>query len=278
MRCAWKGFLSILPQNLRPGIDGFEKTGLRELRLRLNQSPELVFPGESKWLTTTVTREDLRQCINNASRYSPWNAATTGQGYLTAPGGHRIGICGEAVMKDGIMTGFREVTSLCIRIAGDFPGIAGKAACLAGSILILGAPGWGKTTLLRDLIRQLSDNGTHIAVVDERGELFPEAACFPRGRATDVLTGCTKRQGIETLLRTMGPACIAVDEITAPEDCQALIHAAFCGVRLLATAHAAEIRDLNRRTVYKPLLDARIFSTALVLSPNQSYKVERMDL
>ena len=278
MRCAWKEFLSILPPGLRPEIDKHGKTGLRELRLRLERPPELVLSSGSRWLTTPVRRDDLLQCINNASRYSPWNAATAAQGYLTAPGGHRIGICGEAVMKDGIMTGFREITSLCIRVAKDIVGIASKAASLSGSILILGAPGWGKTTLLRDLIRQLSDKGTHVSVVDERGELFPEQGGFLRGRSTDVMTGCRKSHGIDTVLRTMGPEAIAVDEITAPEDCQALLRAAYCGVRLLATAHAVEVRDLFRRTVYKPLLDAKIFSTALVLRSDNSYTLERMDL
>ena len=278
MRCAWKEFLSILPPRLRQEIDKYSKRDLRELRLRLDQPPELVLSGERRWLATSISQDDLRQCINNASRYSPWNATTAGKGYLTAPGGHRLGICGEAVTKDGIMTGFREITSLCIRVARDFPGIADRAATLPGSILILGAPGWGKTTLLRDLIRQLSDKGTHIAVVDERGELFPERSNFPRGRSTDVLTGCAKHQGIENLLRTMGPDCIAVDEITAQEDCQSLLRAAFCGVRLLATAHAGAVKDLHCSTVYKPLLESRVFSTALILSPDKSYKLERMDL
>lgn len=278
MRCAWQELLSILPPKLRPEIDNYRKADLRELRLRLDQPPELVLSCGSKWLNTAISRDDLRQCINNASRYSPWNAATAGQGYLTAPGGHRLGICGEAVTKEGIMTGFREITSLCIRVARDFPGIAARAAGLSGSTLILGAPGWGKTTLLRDLIRQLSDKGTHIAVVDERGELFPECSGFPRGPSTDVLTGCPKHQGIETVLRTMGPDAVAVDEITAPEDCRALILAAYCGVRLLATAHAGELRDLHRSAVYKPLLDARVFSTALVLSPDKSFRLERMEL
>ncbi len=278
MRCAWTELLSILPPKLRSQIHHYGRTDLQELRLRLDSPAELVLPGGSRWLSDIISQDDLRQCINNASRYSPWNAATAAQGYLTAPGGHRLGICGDAVIKDGRMTGYREITSLCIRVARDIPGIGAKAANFPGSILILGAPGWGKTTLLRDLIRQLSDKGSHIAVVDERGEVFPEKSDFPRGRCTDVLTGCSKAQGIEAVLRAMGPDCIALDEITAQEDCQALLRASFCGVRLLATAHAGLVSDLGRSSVYKPLLDARTFTTALVLSPDKSYKAERMNL
>ena len=165
MMCAWKQLLSVLPPRLRPEVDRLGKNALQELRLRLGMPPELVLSGESRWLGCCVSREDLNYCINAASRYSPWAAATTAQGYLTAPGGHRIGLCGEVVCKDGIVTGIREISSLCIRVARDFPGIAKRAADTPGSILILGAPGWGKTTLLRDLIRQIGEKQC-VSVVD----------------------------------------------------------------------------------------------------------------
>lgn len=115
MMCAWKQLLSVLPPRLRPEVDRLGKNALQELRLRLGMPPELVLSGESRWLGCCVSREDLNYCINAASRYSPWAAATTAQGYLTAPGGHRIGLCGEVVCKDGIVTGIREISSLCIR-------------------------------------------------------------------------------------------------------------------------------------------------------------------
>ena len=213
--------------------------------------------------------------INAASRYSPWAAATTAQGYLTAPGGHRIGLCGEVVCKDGIVTGIREISSLCIRVARDFPGIAKRAADATGSILILGAPGWGKTTLLRDLIRQIGEKQC-VSVVDERGELFPEG--LERGKKTDVLTGCPKSPGIDMVLRTMGPDCIAVDEITAEADARALLRAANCGVRLLATAHGTSAADLRRRSVYRPLAESGVFQTLLILRQDKSFRAERAAL
>lgn len=278
MRCAWKELLSILPPVIRSEVDKLGRADLRELRLRLDEPAELVLSGSSRWLNSAVTQEDLRYCVNIASRYSPWNSGTSAHGYITAPGGHRLGLCGEAVIHEGRMTGLREITSICIRVARDIPGIAVRGVSLYGSILIIGAPGWGKTTLLRDLIRQLSDKGQHIAVVDERGELFPRESGFRRGACTDVLNGCPKAEGIETVLRTMGPDCIAVDEITAREDCNALLRAAFCGVRLLATAHAGSLDELRQRSIYRPLLDAGFFTTIWILNPDKSYKVERMNL
>ena len=214
MMCAWKQLLSVLPPRLRPEVDRLGKNALQELRLRLGMPPELVLSGESRWLGCCVSREDLNYCINAASRYSPWAAATTAQGYLTAPGGHRIGLCGEVVCKDGIVTGIRE--------------------------------------------------------------LFPEG--LERGKKTDVLTGCPKSPGIDMVLRTMGPDCIAVDEITAEADARALLRAANCGVRLLATAHGTSAADLRRRSVYRPLAESGVFQTLLILRQDKSFRAERAAL
>ena len=274
MICAWKELLSILPHWLRQEVDKFNDRMLQELRLRINEPPELVCGSAVRWLTQKVTKEDLHYCINAASRYSPWNALSMAKGYLTAPGGHRIGICGEAVSSGGHMTGIREVTSLCIRVSRDFPGIAENIP-LSGSVLILGAPGWGKTTLLRDLIRRISDCGEHISVVDERQELFP--GCFHSGPRTDVLSGISKESGIDSVLRSMGPAWIAVDEITAQEDCAALLRAGWCGVRLLATAHAASYQDFVTRPIYRPLAQSNLFENVLVLRPDKSWRIRRVN-
>lgn len=275
MMCAWKELLAILPQWMRQEVDMLGKDALQELRLRINAPPELVLEKNVQWLCRLVTQEDLNYCVNTASRYSPWAAATAAQGYITAPGGHRIGLCGEAVYKNGEITGIRDVNSLCIRVARDFPGIGKGAATCGKSILILGAPGWGKTTLLRDLAREISRRET-VAVVDERREVFPLG--FARGKRMDVLTGCPKPAGIEMVLRTMGPSCIAVDEITAEPDCKALIQAMGCGVRLLATAHAASLQDFRSRPVYRPLQESRAFDTVLVLHSDKSFRTERMGL
>lgn len=273
MRCAWKELLAILPEKIRHQLNDEHSHNLLELRLRLHAPPELVTDSGICWLKGEIKHSDLDFCVNTASRYSPWAASTIGQSYLTAPGGHRIGICGETVVKHGYMEGIRQISSLCIRVARDIPGISRDLAEVAGSILILGAPGWGKTTLLRDLVRYRSDEGEYISVVDERGELFPPG--FPRGKHTDILTGCPKGQGIERLLRVMGPECIALDEITAAEDCTALLQAAWCGVDLLATAHAASWNDFANRTIYRPLLDTGIFSTYVILHQDKSWHVER---
>ena len=274
MTCAWESLLGVLPGWLRPEVDRLGRDTLQELRLRLGQEPELVLEGESQWLGRCADQDDLNFCINTASQYSPWAAQSVRQGYLTAPGGHRIGICGEAVVREGNIQGIRRPEALCIRVARDFPGIGEAASKLPGNILLIGPPGCGKTTLLRDLARQLSQREA-VSVVDERGELFP-AGLFGGGRRLDVLRGCPKREGIMLALRTMGPETIAVDEITSEEDCHALTQAGWCGVRLMAAVHAGSIDDLRTRPLYRPLWETKLFRHFLVLDREKKWHEERM--
>ena len=274
MTCAWKELLSILPAKLKQKVDLLGKETLQELRLRRNTPPELILNGISSMLPSYSTQDDLNFVVNAASRYSPWTASSAAYGYITAPGGHRIGICGEVVCKGGVVTGIRRVDSLCIRVARDYPGISKGITATNTSILILGPPAWGKTTLLRDLIRQISKKET-ICVVDERGELFPDG--FSRGNRTDILLGSPKAAGIDMLIRTMGPRYIAVDEITAKQDALSLLQAANCGVKLIATAHASSLKDFQSRIIYQPLIINNVFQTLVILNQDKSYTQERME-
>ena len=277
MKCAWDQLLAILPKWMQQEVDLNGRDDLLELRLRNGLPPELVCFRRSVLLSGIVTVSDLSFIINAASQYSPWAAQTIAQGYLTAPGGHRIGICGEAVIRESKMVGIRTPVSVCIRVSRDITGIISNVRELCGSVLIIGSPGSGKTTLLREIIRLRSNMGTgSVGVVDERGEIFPPMAQFVQGCRTDVLTGCSKAEGLDILLRTMGPQTIAVDEISSEKDCQALIRGAWCGVFLLATAHAASKADLFSRQVYRPLVRDGIFDQLVILQPDKSWKVERM--
>ena len=279
MNYVWNELLSILPQWMRSSVDKYQNRQLQEIRLRLGHFPELVTGLGCVFLERDIETDDLNYIINIASSYSPWAATTISYGFLTAPGGHRIGICGEAILHEDKMQGIRRVSSLCIRVAKDIVGISDAVSKVKGSVLIIGSPGSGKTTFLRDLIRQRSRlTGEHIGVVDERKEIFPvgkDGYCFDPGEKTDVLSGCKKGQGIHRLLRCMGPQVIAMDEITEEEDCNALISAAWCGVNLIATAHANGMDELVSRKIYQPILKTGLFHNIVVLRSDKSWTLER---
>ena len=281
MKCAWQAYLRLLPEWMRNDVDKWGREKLQELRLRLDKPPELVLNDQIIYMTRSISIDDMKFCINVASQYSPWTSATLSYGYITAQGGHRIGICGSAAIVNGKISTIRDVTSLCIRVARDFHNLADEVVPLAGSILVIGKPGSGKTTLLRDLARKISNsrNGT-VAVVDERGELFPTACgkfSFPVGKRMDVLSGCKKASGIEMMIRTMNPDWVAVDEITSHEDTKALIQAGWCGVSVLASAHAGSMCEFMKRPVYKPLVQCGLFDYYLIMQHDKSWILERVD-
>jgi len=264
---------------MKRDVDVLGSESLQELRLRLGQAPKLIFQNRWTDLKTETSLDDLKYVINSASQYSPWASATMAEGFITGQGGHRIGICGQAVKHNGVMTGIKDPVALCIRVARDFPGIAGPLRALRGSVLIIGPPGCGKTTLLRDLIRQrASQNAGSVAVVDERGELYPfeNGKCaYPANSNTDILTGCDKEKGIDMMLKIMGPVCIAVDEISSQKDCDALLKAGWSGVDLLATAHAGGVEELKKRPVYQPILETKLFDHIVCLNRDKSWRLEK---
>lgn len=275
MKCAWKELTQILPPHFCRDIDVLGADGAQEIRLRLGFAPYILTKTKKILIPGKVSLDDLNYVLNAASRYSPWTAATAADGYITAQGGHRVGLCGEAVIHDGTMTGFRKITSVNIRVARDFLGIAAPLSDYVGNVLILGPPGSGKTTLLRDLIRYRSKQFS-VSVVDERCELFPYG--FSLGDGIDVISGCNKSHGVITLLRTMSPDVIAVDEITAKEDADALIQAHNCGVTLLATAHAGDASDFCKRGIYQSIVQSKMVDWFVTLRKDKSYTVERFRL
>jgi len=201
---------------------------------------------------------DIKTIFYSAVRHSPYAFnEEIRNGYLTLKGGHRVGICGRAVMTGSEITTIKNISSLNIRISKEVLTAASEVMPYIiknGSFvntLILSAPSCGKTTVLRDIIRRLSDGidcvPHNIAVADERGEI---AACANGiaqndvGCRTDVFDAVSKAQGIMNLIRSMSPAVIATDEVGTYEDAVALKAASLCGVKLLCTAHAYDIDDM----------------------------------
>lgn len=201
------------------------------------------------------------------------------QGFLTIEGGHRVGISGKVVLEgDGIRT-IKEISSLNIRLAHEKKGCAdGILRWIYGgdgllNTLFLSPPGAGKTTMLRDTIRQVSDGnrygpGMAVSVVDERSEI---GACFqgvPQcdlGTRTDVMDCCPKARGMMMMIRSMAPYAAAVDEIGTREDLEAMRYVMNCGCRILATVHGNSVEDLKKKPVLSEMVRERLFDRYVVL-------------
>jgi len=274
MRNGWDDLLHLLPKTLVRELEQTNLDGLRELRIRAGNGVELNYGTRQVHRSVLIKKEDISHILNTASGYSPWQAETMAKGYLTVKGGHRIGICGETIVRDGRIQGIRNPESICIRIARDIVKIGEPFSVLRKSLLLLGRPGTGKTTLLRDIARVIAERET-VSVLDERDELFPEG--FLRGKRMDVLRLCPKAEGMDMVLRTMGPEWICMDEITNEEDAEALLRARNCGVMLLATAHAADLRDMRKRSIYRKIMETDIFDNIVVLRKDNNYLWERKE-
>lgn len=248
---------------------------VEEIRCRVDRPPLLLTrDGEVPAAGRTVTAADLDYLLERASRASLHAAAEElRHGFLHTAGGCRVGLCGCAYSREGRVAGVRQVSSVAVRVPHEARGCAEGVlpALLAGgfqSTLLVSPPGYGKTTLLRELIRRLSEQGLRVALADERGEVaavHDRAPQFDLGPRTDVMTGGDKAESAMMLLRAMNPQLLAFDEITSPADLAAVETAAGCGVALLATAHGLDASALRRRALYARLLDAGVFRRAVVI-------------
>lgn len=283
--------LPYLPRRLRYKLEQTTLSqwlDIEELRLRANAPLTIGIWGESCFVTETggVTNHESDACrvtaeevqgtflaICQNSVYSHMEEIR--QGFLTLKGGHRVGICGKAVLEDGKIKTFREVSSLNFRISREILGVADGIMnrvvrdAEVISTLIISPPQTGKTTLLRDLIRQISNRGFKVGVADDRGELGAMYGGVPQndlGAQTDLIDNAPKAEAISLLLRTMSPKVIVSDEIACVKDVEAIRLAHGTGVEIIATTHGKNLAEVKQREILKPLFSDGVFSQAILLS------------
>ena len=259
---------------------------LYEIRLRVGRPLFLTYDGGECFLRQKgeepylVTREDLKETLEYISGYSLYAyEQEMKQGYITIEGGHRIGIAGQVIMEQNGVRNFRYISSVNIRVAHQVRGCADAVMPYlmsqdnVYSTLIIAPPGCGKTTLLRDLIRQIANGCDHlkgktVGVVDERSEL---GGCYlgirqnDLGIRTDLLDACPKADGMLMLIRSMGPEVIAVDEIGSIEEVGILQYAMHCGCRMLATVHGENYQEIRGKPLFEDFFRMQLFERYVVL-------------
>lgn len=255
---------------------------IQEIKLRAGKPLIVIYKGKEKMvLQKVVTKEEIRETMEYISNYSLYAyEQELKQGFITIEGGHRVGMAGQVIMEEGRIKSLKYISSINIRVSHEvkscadqiFPYITYNKQMY--HTLLISPPRCGKTTLLRDMIRQVSNGnawvkGCTVGVVDERSEL---GSCYlgnPQndiGVRTDILDRCPKADGMIMLIRSMAPQVLAVDEIGVKEDVHAIEYAMHCGCKMLATAHGDSMEELMRKPIFETIIQKKRFERYVILS------------
>ena len=272
---------SRMPEGLKEQFMALPSSIIREveeIRLQCGQRILLRCGSRERYIEYLITAKDLQQILHHLIQYSYYAyEEDIARGFITIEGGHRVGICGRAVVKQGQPVLLKEISSMNIRFAKEIRGCSLKILpdiMKEGRIcssLIVSPPGCGKTTLLRDLARALSENRFRVAVCDERSEIagmYQSRPGFDLGPRCDVLDGCDKSKGIPMLIRSMAPQVIITDEIGKEEDISAVMQCVVSGVSLISSIHGYSMDDLERSAI-GPMVKAGIFKRIIFLGKEQ---------
>ena len=256
---------------------------IQEIRIKVNKPIIIYLSNKEIILKRVATVNDIKQILVKVSNYSLYaHEEEIKQGYITIKGGHRIGIAGECVLSKGDVRTIRNISSLNIRICKEVKGCSNEIMKYIvdndriNNTLIISPPKCGKTTILRDIARNISNGmpinnlkGKKVSIIDERSEI---ASCFngiPQldvGIRSDILDNCLKKDGMLMAIRSLSPEILICDEIGTKGDIEALNMAFNSGVNIIVTIHGYSIEDIYKRKVFKDLLENSILEKVIVLS------------
>ena len=287
--------LEYLPYTVRKVIEENMYDNIEEIRLRTSKPLSLKIGQEIKILEYQVTQEDVLRAFEKVCENSVYSyRRQICDGYITIRGGNRVGIVGSAVIDNGQTININYISSLNFRIARQKIGCSNQIIedLINGqtiyNTLIISPPGCGKTTILRDIIRNISNGiriigfkGNNVGVVDERGEIAAMYKGIPQndiGIRTDVIDNMPKPEAMRMLVRSMSPDVIACDEIGSLEDVKAIDYAMCSGVKGIFTSHGKDIEEINRNPELSKLLNKHIFERIVILNPQKRGEAECVHL
>lgn len=282
--------LSLLPERIRRILQRVVKSEkrLQEIRIRRGSPLVLQYGGEMLVLDPdgpVVSETEFKEILSRISKYSLYAfEEEIRKGYLTIPGGHRIGLLGHTVLEGNEIKTVRHISFLNIRLSHEVKGSADKLMPYVLkqdqflSTLLVSPPGGGKTTMLRDMIRQLATGGKafrgrNVSVVDERSEI---AGCYrgtPQkqvGVYCDVLDACPKAIGMMMVIRSMAPEVVAVDEVGTGEDLEAMKYALTSGCSILATIHGDSLSQMKKKPIFDRMLQTGLFERYVFLGTKKN--------
>ncbi len=290
-----ESLLSFLPERMKISVSRVSNdilNTLEEIRIRICQPVILLTNTQELFLKDASTNtfyvpgtEELKEILERITKSSFYAYLDDiKNGFVTVEGGHRIGICGRGVMDNGSIGNIKDISFLNIRIANEKKGISDRILPqilengAVKNTLIISPPQAGKTTLLRDITRNISNTlqGGKVSLIDERGEIAAIYNGIPQndiGIRTDVLTGIPKSDGMILAIRSLSPTVLITDELGSCKEVDAVFTAINSGVKIITTVHGEDEMEIKKREDLKSLFQNRVFQKIIILNASKKDRI-----